>query len=111
MKDDKNRVTVASWQTIKKYISSGSKDQEYTPTFGYLVDELRKKYDIYVAVFPITKSALNTSLGEDRIIFGYRSEVYKLSGNNVVIHWTGTGQSFYETMRLAINQAIEFIDD
>ena len=108
MTDDRNRVTVADWNTYFKSIIPPVGDMSKTPTFGYIVDEFRKLYGIYVSVTPSTKSELTN---DDKIVYNYREEVYKLNGNNVVIHWSGSNQAFYLAMREALRKASEFVDD
>lgn len=115
MRDSRDRVTVASWNSIlKKYITYVDKTG-YTPTFGYIVDRFRIDYNIYISVYPIIKPSITTEGGvssDSLIIFGYRSEICKLDAgnNNVIIEWTGNDQAFYQAMRDALNKAVEFID-
>ena len=109
MRDSIERVTVASWESLKKYIPYSSND-DFTPTFGHVVDQFRIQYNIYITVIPITRST-ESDFKDDSIIFRYRIDIYKLSGNNVIIHWIGNDQAFYIAMRKAIIKAIDFIDD
>ena len=108
MKDDRNRVTVADWNTYFKDIIPAVGDMSYTPTFGYIVDEFRELYGIYVSITTSTKSELTS---DDKIVYNYREEVYKLRGNDIVIHWSGSNQAFYLAMREALRKASEFVDD
>jgi hypothetical protein len=104
MRDDLTRITVAQWNKIKRVIPQEIEpDQELTPRFGYIVDNFRILYDIYISVTPI----------QDRkeLVRGYRGTVFKLSGNNIENVWTNTEQSYYLAMRVIIDKAFEFITD
>jgi len=108
MNDDRTRVTVADWELyMKKYISYDP-NSPLTPQFGYLIDQFRINYNIYVAVSPDTNPKIS-DLPTDRQVYGYRSDVYKRSENNVIIRWSGNNTSFYLAMRAALNKAAEFI--
>lgn len=102
MRDDQTRVTVAQWEKLKTIIPPESTEMKLTPKFGYVVDKFREMYGIYISTIPVSD--------DDIIIYRFRSQVYKISGNNVIDTWTGTNQAFYIGMRYAINQAIEMVN-
>ena len=103
MRDDRNRVTVAAWKTLQKYIPVDSTNLTMTPTFGYIMDKFRTLYGIFISVTPITN--------DDKIIIRYRMEIFKLNGNDIKIHWSGEDQAFYLAFRRALDKAVDFIDD
>ena len=101
MRDDQNRVTVALWNMIKPYMMMEIKG-DLTPTFGEVVDRFRTLYGIYISTTPASN--------DDIIIYKYRYEVFKLSGNNIILQFTGNDHSYYLAMRKAIEKAYEFLD-
>ena len=108
MKETEDRVSVVSWRKLKKYIplpKDGSYP-DYTPTFGFVIDKFRTLYSIYISVTPNTKPDISGNI----IVLGYLEEVFKISGNNVEVHWSGNNQSFCGASREAIDKAFEILD-
>ncbi|MBP3732253.1 MAG: hypothetical protein J6I84_03320 [Bacilli bacterium] len=108
MRDDRNRITVAQWKTVKKYIDY-SDVASMTPTFGFVVDELRKNYGIYIAVSPVTNSDLSSGT-DTKIVFAYRSIVSWVSGNDILAQWSSSEQAYYLAIRRAIDTAINWLE-
>jgi hypothetical protein len=75
---------------------------DLTPTFGEIVDRFRELYSIYISATPTSN--------DDIIVYKFRYEVFKLSGNNIKNQYTGSEQAYYIAMREAILKAFELIE-
>ena len=68
MKDDQNRITVAQWNMLKSYLRI-EPEEGMTPTFGDVVDEFRKTWEVYISVTPVTL--------DSALVYKYRYEVFR----------------------------------
>jgi hypothetical protein len=101
MRDDSTRVTVASWEKLKEVIPADSENMKLTPRFGYVIDNFRILYNIYISVIPIEINESN--------INGFRYDIYQLSNNDILNTYSGTEQAYYVACRSAISKALEIL--
>lgn len=107
MIDDINRILVSDWTSkVSKYVElDPDADPNITPTFGYVIDYLRIKYNMYVCAVPYTDNDL-----EDEIVYGFRGETRYLKRSTLYRSNVNTSISYYIAIREAINVAISFLE-
>ena len=103
MKDDLTRVIVAQWNRIKNRFPTVIPKDDMTPKFGTLIDAFREQYGIYISAVPVTID------GSSYLVTQFRSDVYKMDGNDITDYWSGTEQSYFMAIREAIDAAYEMI--
>lgn len=99
------------WLRIKNYIPNLPEKNDLTvaPEYGYILDKLRQKYNIYISVIPIVDSELDT---EKTLTFRFNGKIMYLDKiNNVLEEIIVSGRKYTDTMRLAINKSIDILED
>ncbi len=110
MRDDQTRVLVSDWKTIKQFIpvDPQAEEQGLTPRFGWVTDNLRIKYGIYVEARPVTNSELSQE-GPSQAVYGFKGTAIYLKDSIVYKNFTISKSTYFAAIREAINKAIEWV--
>ena len=109
MRDDQTRVLVSDWNSkIKKFIPVDPSNENMTPRFGWVIDQLRIQYGIYVYANPVTNSELSEE-GPSQSVYNFKGTATYIKGGMIYKHAICNDISYTGAIRQAINLAIGFL--
>ena len=109
MASENYRISETSWKTMKGIISPQSEKNNTSlpPEYGYVTDNLRDKYNIYVFIYPKTEMGLDNVTND--LIFEWVGNFYEISKNKIIYKYTVSGNNYIEVIRNTIDKAVEYI--
>lgn len=104
------RVEWGDWiRSIKKYVHNMplENDLNVAPEYGYIVDKIRQKYNIFLSVLPVNLEEINRPPIQK---FRYNGTMMVMNKNaRIDKEYIIADDTFPKTMRRIINIAIEYI--
>lgn len=104
------RVEWEDWvKSIRNYVQNmpSENDLNVAPEYGYVVDKIRQKYNIFLSVLPVNLEEINLPPIQK---FRYNGTMMVMNKNaRIDKEYIISGDTFHKTMRRIINIAIEYI--
>ena len=108
----KERPTEECWNKLKKSIGwpEGTTDVTTPPMFGWIIDQLRIKYSIYLSAFPHNHTTSNGA--ETSLSFRFLGSLGKIGDSGgLEKEYTFSDTMFYVTVRRLMEKAAEWVEE
>lgn len=107
-----NRPTMTTWENLKPYVGfqPGISDTSLPPIFGWCIDQLRVKHEIYVAVTPHLETvSKGDTIGSD-LVFHFTGTITKMKNGEIIKSIKYTGNNFVPVMNASLSLAAEYLN-
>lgn len=105
-----SRPTMLVWNELKSYVGyqTGISDTTLPPIFGWCIDQLREKHNIYVSVTPHIQTVSKGETESD-LVFHFVGSVVKLNGGKMIKNIKTTGNDFLTVLNNCLSLAAEYL--